>query len=285
MQERWDHRADLAETAINERHAHRVWGLPRTNLCVVSWPARTRDSVFVRWHYWWQAHYLDCLIDAANRVPTRDRARRINYTLRGMRVRNILSLTHNRYYDDKAWLTLAMGRAQQLNRVNEPKALTALYDNLKTGVDDLVGVLPWRTGENFFNVPTNGPTAIAFARGDDSDHAADMVDWIFDNLVAPNGLIQDGWRLTMNGPETVKRTYTYCQGVTLGACVDIIRAQQAQGTQQSSKSQGSPKTENVSELESDDTTQQLRFHTRIHHLVDAISNSMADADGVIGGLI
>ena len=47
MEEKWAHRAELAEAAINERHAHSVWGLPRTNLAVVSWPPTTKEKLFV----------------------------------------------------------------------------------------------------------------------------------------------------------------------------------------------------------------------------------------------
>ena len=67
MPETWAHRADLAEMAITERHATKLWGLPRTNLAVVSWPPTTKEKVFFHWHYWWQAHYLDCLVDAESR--------------------------------------------------------------------------------------------------------------------------------------------------------------------------------------------------------------------------
>jgi len=34
VHERWDHRADLAQQAITDRHASKVWGVPRTNLAV-----------------------------------------------------------------------------------------------------------------------------------------------------------------------------------------------------------------------------------------------------------
>ena len=85
MEEKWAHRADLAEAAINERHASRVWGIPRTNLAVVSWPPAIKDKLFVQWHYWWQAHYLDCLVDAASRRTTTKRLQLIRDTMRGDR--------------------------------------------------------------------------------------------------------------------------------------------------------------------------------------------------------
>ena len=97
MNEKWLHRADLAESAINERHASRVWGLPNTNLAVAAWPPHTKEKLFYRWHYWWQAHYLDCLVDAAIRRPTKARKQRIQQTITGIRVRNLGQFTRNNY--------------------------------------------------------------------------------------------------------------------------------------------------------------------------------------------
>ena len=164
MEEKWAHRAELAEAAINERHAHSVWGLPRTNLAVVSWPPTTKEKLFVHWHYWWQAHYLDCLVDAALRNNTKVRRHRIYDTLRGIRIRNLAQLTKNKYYDDKAWLALAFGRVEGLKKAKTPKRLAALQRNIHEGLDETLGVLPWRLGENFMNVPSNGPGAIMLAR-------------------------------------------------------------------------------------------------------------------------
>ena len=161
--EKWDHRADLAEDAIHERHARRVWGLPGTNLAVVSWPALTRDKFFLRWHYWWQAHYLDCLVDAASRRPLKSRSRRISRTMRGIRLRNGAPLTKNRYYDDKSWLALALDRAEGLGHGHQARSLKDLQQNIIDGVDSLTGVVPWRVGEAFYNVSTNGPAAIMMA--------------------------------------------------------------------------------------------------------------------------
>ena len=53
-----------AETAVTRRHLRRLWALPGTQLGVVAWPPARRDRLFASWHYWWQAHLLDCLVDA-----------------------------------------------------------------------------------------------------------------------------------------------------------------------------------------------------------------------------
>ena len=224
MEETWAHRADLAETAINDRHAQAVWSIPRTNLAVVSWPPTSKEKLFVHWHYWWQAHYLDCLVDAALRNNTKVRRARIADTMRGIRLRNLSQLTKNRYYDDKAWLALAMGRAENLKKVKVHKRLGSLQRNIREGVDPTIGVLPWREGETFLNVPSNGPGAIMLARMGRINEARHIVDWIYDHLVDDDGFIMDGIRMRMDGPEIVKAIHPYCQGVVLGACLEIALA-------------------------------------------------------------
>ncbi|MDK6382953.1 hypothetical protein QP127_24265, partial [Citrobacter freundii] len=75
----------------------------------------------MHWHYWWQAHYLDCLVDAALRKNTKARRARIADTIRGIHVRNLRALTKNRYYDDKAWMALAISRAGELKKLRPYK--------------------------------------------------------------------------------------------------------------------------------------------------------------------
>ncbi|CAB0918299.1 glycoside hydrolase family 76 [Corynebacterium diphtheriae] len=224
VNEMWLHRADLAESAINERHASRLWMLPRTNLAVVAWPPTAKERLFYRWHYWWQAHYLDCLIDAASRRATKARKQRIRGTIVGIRLRNLGRLTKNNYYDDKSWLALALDRERRLNKRAKREYLRVLEGNIAAGQDDIQGVLPWRVGEHFFNVPTNGPAAIMLARNGEVEQARKLVDWIFDNLINDKGLVMDGLRMSMRGPEIVDPVYPYCQGVVIGACIEIAEA-------------------------------------------------------------
>lgn len=224
VNEMWLHRADLAESAINERHASRLWMLPRTNLAVVAWPPTAKERLFYRWHYWWQAHYLDCLIDAASRRTTKARKQRIRDTIVGIRLRNLGRLTKNNYYDDKSWLALALDRERRLNKRAKREYLRVLEGNIAAGQDDIQGVLPWRVGEHFFNVPTNGPAAIMLARNGEVEQARKLVDWIFDNLINDKGLVMDGLRMSMRGPEIVDPVYPYCQGVVIGACIEIAEA-------------------------------------------------------------
>ena len=209
MPEMWAHRADLAESAIQERHAHTLWARPKTNLAVVTWPAGLKDKLFWHWHFWWQAQYLDCLVDAASRGANKSRRRRIVETMRGIQQRNRGRLTNNQHYDDKAWLALAWNRAVDAGVVKRSRALGALEFDLLAGIDPVTGVLPWRRGETYYNVPSNATSAILFARTGRLDKAREITDWVFDNLLNENGLLQDGIRMRMHGPEVNDKIYTY----------------------------------------------------------------------------
>lgn len=118
-------RAASAETAVTQRHLRRLWALPGTQLAVVAWPSTRRDRLFGSWHYWWQAHLLDCLVDAQLRDPQPQRRARINRQVRSHRVRNNFSWL-NSYYDDMAWLALALERADRVAGVRRRRALPKL---------------------------------------------------------------------------------------------------------------------------------------------------------------
>lgn len=274
VEEKWAHRADLAEAAINERHASRLWMLPRTNLAVVAWPPTTRDRVFLRWHYWWQAHYLDCLVDAAIRRPTQARQQRIRQTLRGIRLRNLRGLTANRYYDDKAWLALAGARVNEVKKLRTPKSIAPLEWNIIAGADNLTGVLPWRSNETFYNVPTNGPAAIMMARTNRLEEAIGLMNWVFDNLINEQGLVMDGVRLRMHGPEIVRDIHPYCQGVTLGACLEISEKLRERA--------GLDPDQSITGIDDAEKAQHLMLWiTRLRELVHAVAKDMATPAGVI----
>lgn len=259
MQENWFHRADLAEQAINERHSNRLWMLPRTNLGVVAWPPHAKEKLFYRWHYWWQAHYIDCLVDATNRRPTKARKKVLANTIAGVRVRQLGKLTRNNYYDDKTWLALALDRAFATLGKGRKKYLRSLEANIFDGIDSTFGVLPWRVGETFYNVPTNGPAAIMAARTGKLETARQFIDWIFDNLIDDKGLVMDGLRMSMAGPELVKYIFPYCQGVVIGACVEIALALKERG-------------------EEDEAVAYLA-HARA--LIHVVAKELGNADGVI----
>ncbi len=214
MDQLWANRAASAEAAVATRHLRRVWGLPGTQLGVVSWPSTRRDRWFGTWHYWWQAHLLDCLVDAQLRDPQPSRLGQISRQIRGHRLRNNGRWT-NSYYDDMAWLALALDRAQRVAGVDRGRALKTLCDQFVTSwVPEDGGGIPWRKQDQIFNAPANGPAGIFLARYDNRlRRAQQMADWIDETLIDPEThLVFDG----IKGGSLVRAQYTYCQGVVLG---------------------------------------------------------------------
>lgn len=265
MQELWDHRADLAEQAVIERHVTRLWGIPRTTLGVIAWPPTTRDKFFYHWHYWWQAQFIDCQVDAARRRETGHRLRRIRRTIRGVRMRNLHPLSRHEFYDDWAWLALALHRAQDLPRYGTVRYLPGLDESVFGGVDPLTGALPWKPDENFFNVPTNGPVAVLAARTGRTDLAEQLIEWIYPRLINADGLVMDGVRLRLAGEEPVTQVHTVNQGVVLGALVEVARARR--------------RSAGIAQDAVDEAG--TAYITRVHHLVQAVAMHLATPGGVI----
>lgn len=211
--EQWANRAASAEAAIVRRHLRQLWRIPGTQLGVVGWPPSRRDRSYGTWHYWWQAHLLDTLVDAQLRDPRPERAERIRRQIRGHRIRNNGRWT-NRYYDDMAWLALALERAGRLLGIARPQALQTLTRQLfNSWMPEYGGGIPWRKQDQFFNAPANGPAGIVLARCGQVPRAAQMADWIDRTLLDPETqLIFDGIR----DGSLVRAQYTYCQGVVIG---------------------------------------------------------------------
>ncbi len=246
----WANRAASSEAAITKRHLRRLWGLPGTQLGVVAWPAARKQTLFGTWHYWWQAHLLDCLLDAQLRDPQPGRLTRINRQIRGHRIRNTGRWT-NDYYDDMAWLALALERSGRLCDIGRPKALDTLADQfLNSWVPEDGGGIPWRKQDQFFNAPANGPAAIFLARHDRVRRAQQMADWIDETLIDPEThLVFDG----VKAGSLVRAQYTYCQGVVLGLEVELAN-----------------RTDDPEHAE------------RVHRLVAAVGEQMT-TDGVLRG--
>ncbi len=219
----WAPRADAAEAAVVHRHLRRLWSLPSTRLGRVRWPGDVPSGTFVVWHYWWQAHLIDCAVDAAVRAPTPTRRRRLARLARTPWLRNCVSRSgslgwRRDYHDDMAWMALALERAHRLCGVRRPRAVDTLTAALREASGPECAPLPWRRGGDFLNAPSNGPAAILFARTGDTARASALCDWIDAGLRDPaTGLIHDGVR--PGGLEPA--FYTYCQGVVLGAETEL----------------------------------------------------------------
>ena len=138
-------------------HLKRLWGVPGTQLGVVAWPparkyrcsgSGTTGGRHICWTAW-------STRNCATRSPNDGRT--IERQIRGHRLRNNLSWV-NDYYDDMAWLALALERAGRLAGVERPKALDKLSEQfLNAWVPEDGGGIPWRKQDQFFNAPANGP--------------------------------------------------------------------------------------------------------------------------------
>ncbi|MFL1594892.1 fructose-bisphosphate aldolase [Rhodococcus ruber] len=251
MSDVWAERADLAEAAVMSRHVRRLWALPGTALGVVGWPAVRRERLFLTWHYWWQAHLIDLAVDAAEREATPRRRRRVVRLTRSHRIRNLLGWTNN-YFDDMAWLGLALERAQRHLYVDRRDAIAVLENELfEAWAPERGGGIPWRRRDDFYNTPANGPAGLLLARTGKLLRAQEMADWIHETLRDPEtGLIFDGIR----GDRVERAVYTYCQGVVLGLETELA------------VQMGEP-----------------RHRERVHALVEAVDTQLADRGVITGG--
>lgn len=219
----WGERADAAEAAIVVRHLRNLWCLPGNRLGVVGWPSVLTQRLFIRWDYWWQAHLIDCAVDAAERAPTAARRDRVAQLARGHHARNLTGWTNN-YYDDMSWLALALERAERGVKLDYQRPLGRLSTTILNGWDTARGALPWRIGAPYYNAPANGPAGIVLARLGMLERAADLSEWIAETLADPvTGLIFDGITFTAGSDTGVMNTdiYTYCQGVTIGLDTEL----------------------------------------------------------------
>jgi predicted alpha-1,6-mannanase (GH76 family) len=143
----WPARADEAARSVTRMFGQRLFFLPGTHIAAIERPSSRLKNLVRPWHYWWQAHYMDCLVDAGQRElgkATRQGAATLGATLpgavipggarpevkfdgetrpsagrlasqlvTGIRLRNFLTFVNN-YYDDMAWLALSTLRLEKL---------------------------------------------------------------------------------------------------------------------------------------------------------------------------
>jgi predicted alpha-1,6-mannanase (GH76 family) len=232
----WAEHAARAALTVHTRFGHRLMGLPGTWIGAVSVPAARGQTPWSEWDYWWQAHYLDAVVDAgfrelrsghraaAARSLTRGRA-----LLRGIRVRNFGRFP-NYFYDDMAWLALAADRLNELSLTLAGRpallagmassTLTAQLHRAHDGV--LGGGIYWSRKRDYKNTPANGPAALHFARIGELDRARAIADWLRSELFdAESGLYLDGVHPTPRGPEVERTIYTYNQGPILATLLEL----------------------------------------------------------------
>jgi predicted alpha-1,6-mannanase (GH76 family) len=204
---------------------NRFWDA-RRRLFRVHSPRRFRMP---HWNYWWQAHALDALVDAASRRGARDgpEVDRITAHVTGIVARNG-GTVRNDYYDDMGWMALAMLRAETVTGVSTSAYVDEMWSLIKAGWDGRGGII-WRRDDDYTNTPSNAPAALLAARlhargGDPADleWARRIEQWLYATLVDPDsGLVWDG--VHPADPHPNRDHYTYNQGTAIGASLELHR--------------------------------------------------------------
>jgi predicted alpha-1,6-mannanase (GH76 family) len=207
----WDDRAAEASQALVEAY----WNGRRALFRIV--PGRRPAWRNVPWHYWWQAHALDALVLAGD-------LHRADRLVDGILRRN--GGITNDYYDDMAWLGLALdGLRAAGGRADAGTLVAELMAELRAGVHPTHGAMVWRRRDSYLNVPANAPTAILAARTGDEAFARRLTGWLHATLISRDGTVYDG--LHPGAPaDTAEWTYNY--GTVIGADValgDLDRAE------------------------------------------------------------
>lgn len=240
----WSFRADEAARTVTRLFGQRLLFLPGTHIAAIVQPSSRLKNLARPWHYWWQAHYLDCLVDAGRRElgsegrpgakfdgENRPSAGKLaSQLLTGIWLRNFLTVVNN-YYDDMAWLALSTLRLEQLagdsrksgrqRNARVLQSLTLQFDSAST--DDLGGGTFWSKKRDFKNTPATAPVALYYARTGKAAKAQALLDWLDARLYDPDqGMYQDGLRIIGTGEVLLEGAiYTYNQGPVLGALLEL----------------------------------------------------------------
>ncbi|MFC4596666.1 glycoside hydrolase family 76 protein [Cohnella hongkongensis] len=226
--EAWAARADLAQQALAERYWNAGIGMFDIE---TPCPNGECNTIF---HYWWMAHAVETLTDGLERTGDSRYAERLDALYEGLLRRNG-GVWPNALYDDMEWMAIAWLRAYGATGTEKYKeAALLLWDDIKTGWNGhMGGGIAWQKSQlDYKNTPANAPAAILAARlharfGDEADlgWAVKIYEWLKNNLVDPeSGFVWDGINREGDGAIDKAWEFTYCQGVFIGAALELYRA-------------------------------------------------------------
>lgn len=183
-------------------------------------------------HYWWNAHALDVLIDAYQRTNDSKYLIRIN-TLVDNWSNNNGGTIYKDYYDDMEWFALSLFRAYEVTGNSTFLTMsTNLWDDIKTGKNsNQGGGIAWRKSQlDYKNVPANAPAIIYACRRHQKwghswelDLATELYTWLKNTLRESSGRINDGINREGNGQIDYWQ-FTYNHGTFIGAALEMYQS-------------------------------------------------------------
>ncbi|MDF2836465.1 MAG: glycosyl hydrolase [Paenibacillus sp.] len=223
----WGKRADLAQAALEAQFWNEHIGLYNIE---TPCPDGACNTIF---HYWWMAHAVDALADGYIRTGDAGYVKRLETLYDGLLKRNGGAFP-NELYDDMEWMAISWLRAYEATGVERFKeAALLLWEDIKTGWNDhMGGGIAWQKSQlDYKNTPANAPAIILACRlfrlfgvEDDLSWAQRIYEWQKANLVDPeSGFVWDGMNRTGDGSIDKDWQFTYCQGVYIGAGVELYR--------------------------------------------------------------
>lgn len=183
--------------------------------------------------YWWHAHVIDAFMDAYLRTRESCWIERIDHELGGVFEKNQFTII-NDYYDDMEWMALALLRVWDATGEEKYRRLVlTLWEDIQTAWNDIMGGgMAWRKQQlDYKNTPANAPAAILalrlyqrFHSPEDLEWGRKIYQWNKENLMDPeNGFIWDGINRLGDGKIDYDWEYTYCQGVFIGASLELYQ--------------------------------------------------------------
>lgn len=181
-----------------------------------------------RFHYWWNSHVLDVLVDGYLRTGDETYVPRMKALVQGIRARNG-GTYRNVFNDDMEWLGNACMRAYNATGDEEFREVAGfVWEEIKKSWSDLYGGgITWRSDRPLGkNATSNAPAAILAMRlyeaggnPEDLQWARDIYEWQKNTLVDPaSGLVWDNIN-EENGEVVINKDwiFTYNIGTYIGA--------------------------------------------------------------------